>query len=151
MNLSESSLSKYFDLFLSAEPVWLTNKLVFLGEIPRKFSFEGKSFGTDKLTDDSALAYDAKTGLTIITGCSHSGICSIVEHAKQVCNSKKVSKIIGGLHLLNPSNKQLHGTINYLKKLNLSHLYACHCTDLKSKIVLSRKINIEETSVGFKL
>jgi 7,8-dihydropterin-6-yl-methyl-4-(beta-D-ribofuranosyl)aminobenzene 5'-phosphate synthase len=159
--LTEKALSKNLKLHLCAEPVWLTKKLVFLGQIPRKFSYEGKkSIGfvqiadkktADTLLDDSAIAYKAKRGITIITGCSHAGICNIVEHARCVCKTKKVSCIIGGLHLLNPNKKQLNGTLKYLKSLKSVRLSACHCTDLKSKFALSRVVTLEEIGVGSKI
>ncbi len=40
--ISEVKLSKHFNIKLSKEPVWLTKKLVFLGEIERKNNFEAK-------------------------------------------------------------------------------------------------------------
>ena len=98
---------------LSSTPVWLSEKLVFLGEIPRNFSFEkGAAVGyvqdregnkiPDLLPDDTALAYRTGAGLVIITGCSHSGICNITEYAKEVCGDSRVLDIIGGFHLRNP-------------------------------------------------
>ena len=50
----------------------------------------------------------------IITGCSHSGICNIVEYARKVTGEARVLDIIGGFHLLDPSEQQLQGTIDYL-------------------------------------
>lgn len=65
--ISEKKLSEHFKLKLSKDPVWLTENLVFLGEIERKKDFEAKSpIGKivkpdfeedDYLMDDSALAY----------------------------------------------------------------------------------------------
>jgi len=86
--------------------------------------------------------------LVIITGCSHSGICNIVEQAKKLCREEKVIDIVGGLHLLNPSDEQLRGTLEYLGKLGPDSMHACHCTDLRSKIALSKVVNIKEVGVG---
>jgi len=90
--LKEETLGKFFDLKLNRDPVNLTGELVFLGEIERLNDFEGKqSIGTisiegveipDLIADDSALAYSSTQGLVIVTGCSHSGICNIVEYAR---------------------------------------------------------------------
>ena len=51
------------------------------------------------MLDDTAIVYKAKSGLFIITGCSHSGICNIIEHAKKVCSSDKILGVIGGFHI----------------------------------------------------
>ncbi|MBN1222691.1 MAG: MBL fold metallo-hydrolase, partial [Candidatus Aminicenantes bacterium] len=102
----------------------------------------------DRLLDDTALAYKSPQGLVVITGCSHSGICNIVEQAKRLCKEERILDIVGGLHLLNPSIEQLQGTLEYMKHLNPKEMHACHCTDLNSKIALSRVANLKEVGVG---
>jgi len=156
--LSEDKLARFFKLKFSREPVYLTERLVFLGEIERTNDFEAKhpigkfkQTGNEKddfLLDDSALAYKSSRGLIIITGCSHSGICNIIEQAKKICGENRVVDIIGGFHLLNPSKAQMQGTMNYLKSINPDSVHACHCTDLNSKIELSKVVNIKEVGVG---
>jgi 7,8-dihydropterin-6-yl-methyl-4-(beta-D-ribofuranosyl)aminobenzene 5'-phosphate synthase len=159
--LSEEKLSRYFNLEFSRDPKQLTEHLIFLGEIERSTRFEaqeplgqilenGKERG-DSLLDDSAIVYKSPGGLVIITGCSHSGICNIIEYARKVCDDQRVIDIIGGFHLLNPSTEQLQGTIDYLKTINPETVHACHCTDLKSKIELSRSLKLEEVGVGLRL
>ncbi|MGB7531566.1 MAG: MBL fold metallo-hydrolase [Halobacteriota archaeon] len=159
--ISEEKLSKHFKLKLSKEPVWLTENMVFLGEIERKNDFEAKSpIGKivkpnfeedDYLMDDSALAYKSSGGLVIITSCSHAGICNIVEYAKKICVDNRIIDIVGGFHLLNPSEEQLQGTLEYMKKLQPDEVHACHCTDLNSKIALAQVVNLKEVGVGLKL
>jgi 7,8-dihydropterin-6-yl-methyl-4-(beta-D-ribofuranosyl)aminobenzene 5'-phosphate synthase len=159
--LSYNKLSKHFPISLSKQPFWLTDKLVFLGEIKRKFNFEGKeSIGKvttekeefdDFIFDDTALVYKSSEGLVIMVGCAHSGICNIIEYAKEVCGEERIVDIIGGFHLLNPSNFQLENTVKYIEELGPNKLHAAHCTDLHSKIALSRIANIEEVGVGLRL
>ncbi len=159
--ISEEKLSNHFTLKLSKEPVWLTENMVFLGEIERKNDFEAKSpIGKivkpnfeedDYLMDDSALVYKSSRGLVIITSCSHAGICNIVEYAKKICEDDRIIDIVGGLHLLNPSEVQLQGTLQYMKQLRPKEVHACHCTDLYSKIALAQVVNLKEVGVGLKL
>jgi 7,8-dihydropterin-6-yl-methyl-4-(beta-D-ribofuranosyl)aminobenzene 5'-phosphate synthase len=156
--VSQETAAKNLALQLSREPVWLSSRLVFLGEIERQTSFEaqhpigtvwrGEQQEADYLTEDSALVYCAQEGLVIITGCSHAGICNIIEQARRVCQEERILDIIGGFHLLNPSTEQMQGTIDYFKVLQPQQIHACHCTDLTSKIALSRVVKIEETGVG---
>ena len=160
--ISQEKLSQHFQVKLSKEPVWLTERLVFLGEIARKNSFEAKSSigkvvkgdleeEDDYLMDDSALAYKSPKGLVIITGCSHAGICNIVEYAKKVCEDDRIIDIVGGFHLLNPPEEQLQGTLEYMAELQPTEVHACHCTDLNSKIALSKVVNLKEVGVGLTL
>jgi len=102
----------------------------------------------DLVIDDSALAYKTEKGLVIITGCSHAGICNITEYAKKVCGDDRGVAIIGGLHLLDPPKEQLAGTLEYIKRLNLNALYACHCTDFGSKCALAKVAPVKEVGVG---
>jgi 7,8-dihydropterin-6-yl-methyl-4-(beta-D-ribofuranosyl)aminobenzene 5'-phosphate synthase len=160
--ISEEKLNRHFDIKLSKEPFQLTGNLVFLGEIERKNSFEArKSLGKvftgpeqeedDYLTEDSALIYKSSQGLVVITGCSHSGICNIVEYGKKVCNDERIVDIIGGFHLLDPSEELLQGTLDYLKRSNPRQVHACHCTDLNSKIALAGVVCLKEVGVGLRL
>ena len=159
--LQETTLSSHFELKLSREPVYLTERLVFLGEIERTTTFEAsKRMGKlhqngleqdDVLLDDSALAYRSPDGLVVITGCSHAGICNIVEQARRLLGEGRVVDIIGGFHLLTPPLSQLQGTTEYLKSLDPCTVHACHCTDLRSKVALSFVVNLEEVGVGLTL
>ncbi len=157
--VSEAKLSRHFDLRLSAVPLAIDDRWTFLGAVPRKNVFEGKlRFGRkegeiedDPVADDSALVYRGKKGLVILTGCSHSGICNIVQYAKEVCGDDRVQDIIGGFHLLDPSEEQLEGTVDFFKSAGIPRIHPCHCTDLRSKIALSSAVRVAEIGVGSKL
>lgn len=157
--LLPGKLSKHFPLQLGKQPQRLNPKLTFLGEIPRLNDFEGqvtigRKEGADEgdwVPDDSSLVYETEKGLIIITGCCHAGICNTVEYAKKVCGDKRVLDIIGGLHLQNPPQQQLNGTVSYLETLQPQNMHACHCTDLNSKIALSRVTNLIEVGVGLSI
>jgi 7,8-dihydropterin-6-yl-methyl-4-(beta-D-ribofuranosyl)aminobenzene 5'-phosphate synthase len=152
--LSAEKTGRHFNICLSKEPRYITERLVFLGEIPGMNDFEVKSaIGVsggkpDYSKDDSALAYRGKDGLVIITGCSHSGICNIVEYAKRVTGETVIADIIGGFHLLNPTEERLEGTCRYLRTQKIKVIHPCHCTDLRSKIALSTVVPVEETGVS---
>lgn len=154
-------LARYFDLVTRKEPLWLTENLVYLGEIPRENDFEARTpigkietsagWQDDYMLDDTALAYRSSEGLVVITGCSHAGICNIVERAKEVCGERRVLDVIGGFHLQQPSAAQLNGTLQYFADLKPAVLHACHCTDLASKIALSQVAAIKEVGAGMVL
>jgi len=159
--LSIEKLSGQFQLELSRKPVWLTDRLVFLGQIERTNDYEAQhplgkvstpnGEADDYVVDDSALAYRSSRGLVVIVGCAHSGVCNIAEYAKKVCGDDRIIDIIGGFHLLNPDASQIKGTCAYMQKLGLEALHACHCTDLASKIALSRVAPLKEVGVGLTL
>ena len=159
-SLSKEELSKVCKLNLSKSPIQVSKNIIYLGEIPTSNNFEprysiGKSIiegkkVDDKMYDDSAIVYKSKKGLFIITGCSHSGICNIVEYAKKVCKEDRIYGVIGGFHLFENDNR-LKETINYLKKNNIELLYPCHCVSLEAKIEMAKQIPIYEVGVGLEL
>jgi 7,8-dihydropterin-6-yl-methyl-4-(beta-D-ribofuranosyl)aminobenzene 5'-phosphate synthase len=161
--VAEDELSRHFSVELSTSPRWITDDLVFLGQIGRTFDFEYTAAGNrkilmpdgriedDELLDDTALAFRSEKGLVIITGCSHAGICNIVEQAKRVCGEERIAGIIGGLHLLSPDQPRLQKTLSYLRNLHLASLHACHCTSLSSKIALAAGCPLREIGVGMTL
>lgn len=159
--LDRKKVGKYFETRLSHKPIWITDKLVFLGEIDRTNDFENiepigqcensDSMVDDYVKDDSALVYKSPQGLVIITGCSHAGICNIIEYAKKVCGDDRVFDVIGGFHLLEPSNIQSEGTLNYFKGQDINNIHPCHCTSLEYKIKLSKSSNVMDVGVGLSL
>lgn len=142
------------------DPFFLNTNLLFLGEIPRVMEYESQSpvglqkgkggYVDDYVLDDSALVYIGAEGIYIITGCSHSGICNIIEYSKRVTGKDKVLGVIGGFHLFE-IDEQTKRTKDYLKEQNIPNLYPCHCTSLKVKGEFLKELDIEETGVGLVL
>ena len=156
----EEELKEKCNLILSKEPVKLSKNITFLGEIPQVKDFEkrkpigkqmnNKTWVDDYVMDDTALVYKSEKGIYIITGCSHSGICNIVEYAKKVANDDRVLGIIGGFHLFELSEK-VDKTINYFKENNIKELYPCHCTSFVVKAEIHKTLPIKEVGVGLEI
>lgn len=150
VKLNEIKIKEYID---ATKPFEITENLYYLGQIERIFNYENTTIGTlpnnekDKVIDDSALAYKTDNGIFIITACSHSGICNIIETAKKLFKDERIIGIIGGFHILQ-DNKQLDETINYFKNNNIKELYPCHCVSLCAKMKMMSIANIHEVGVG---
>ncbi len=87
-------------------------------------------------------------GLVVVTGCSHAGICNMVDHAVALTGETRIQDVIGGLHLLSPSAERLNGTVAHLRALAPQRLSPCHCTDLHSKVALTGAAPLREVGVG---
>ncbi len=149
----ENLESKYY-LTESKTPVNITRQIIFLGEIPRRNNFESVSTSfidekgnDDFVMDDSALAIISGHELIVVTGCSHSGICNIVEYARKVTGISRVKAIIGGFHL-KKDDEQTRKTIQYLAKLRPQHLYPAHCTELPALQAFYKAFNIKQLKSG---
>lgn len=158
--ISKEEAEKKYNLILSKKPVEVSKHITFLGEIPQLNSFEKrKEIGLQKkkdttlkdfVLDDSAIVYKNEEGLFVITGCSHSGICNILEYAKIVCNTNKIIGVIGGFHLFS-IDEQLEKTIHYLKSNEIKLLYPCHCVSFSVKAEIYKHIPIYEVGVGLEI
>ncbi|MBR2677021.1 MAG: MBL fold metallo-hydrolase [Solobacterium sp.] len=143
-----------------SKPVRISERLLFLGGIPRVTSFEAKnplgeyesdgSWIKDDLQDDSAMVYEGEQGLFLITGCSHSGICNMILYACELAKTEVTTGVIGGFHLME-ENEQLEQTVRFLKDHTSGKLYPCHCVSLKAKHHMMKELPVEEVGVGMEL
>jgi 7,8-dihydropterin-6-yl-methyl-4-(beta-D-ribofuranosyl)aminobenzene 5'-phosphate synthase len=161
-SLNEERVASSLPLKLSERPIFLTKHLVFLGEVPRIHAFEEVSTGRrirlpdgtvieDRLRDDTALAYCTDTGLVILTGCAHSGICNIISHAQEITGEDRIRDIVGGLHLIRPSVERMEKTVAFLRKTGIERMHPCHCTSFAARCTLAQHYTVEETGVGLRL
>ena len=158
--INKEILEEQYKLSFHKEPIEISKNILFLGEIPSINDFENRNIignyeesgkvVNDYVKDDSAIVYKSSKGLFIITGCSHSGICNIIEYAKKVCKEDKVYGVIGGFHLFDCGDR-LDKTIKYFKENELKEIYPCHCVSLKAKIEMGKELDIKEVGVGLEI
>jgi 7,8-dihydropterin-6-yl-methyl-4-(beta-D-ribofuranosyl)aminobenzene 5'-phosphate synthase len=161
--LAAESVASVLPLRFSEEAVFLTDRLVFLGEIPRIHPFEetgpsGRKIRLpegreeeDLLRDDTALAYLSAQGLVILTGCAHSGICNIISRAQEVTGEDRIRDVLGGLHLIRPSKDRMEKTTAFLREQGVTSLHPCHCTSFAARCTLAQEFVVEETGSGLRL
>lgn len=154
LDLSFEELSKQFKIKTSAKPYYVSEDIIFLGEIPRLISFESQTTSfvledksNDFVTDDSGLVVKLNDEILIISGCAHSGICNMIEYAKQITGIQKIRAVIGGFHLKH-NNKQTQETIKYLKSQDIQELYPSHCTDLPALSAFYNEFDIKQLKSG---
>lgn len=126
-----------FEIITSTEPLEFSKNIFYLGEIPRKNSFEKGKYLDDPILDDSALAIKTDSGVVVISGCSHSGICNICEYAK-VITGQKLYGVMGGFHLFETDMEAIQKTVEYFKAETPKYLLPMHCVD---HVVMARFYN----------
>lgn len=157
LHLSLQEVQEKFQLTSSQQARQITEQIFFLGEIPRKTPFETQTTtfkdaqgNEDFIPDDTALALIQHKKLTIVTGCSHSGIANICEHAKAVTGIQQIERIIGGFHL-KENNLQTQETIRYFKHEKIKELYPSHCTELPALTAFYQEFGIQQLKTGLVL
>lgn len=154
---TEEAIRKRLNLITSQYPFQISDDIIYLGEIPRLNDFEAKTtnFVNDKeaddfVPDDSALAIKSEKGLIVITGCSHSGICNIIEYAKKVTSIDKVYAVMGGFHLKTLDRQSLQ-TIKYFKKEKIQKVFPSHCTDEPVLSAIIREFDSHTIKAGMEI
>lgn len=163
MDVDLETLEKYFDVQVVEGVKKLTPNLYYLGKASRENSFESRipqvakklkdgQWVDDMVEEDAQLAYlHADNQVSVITGCSHSGVCNIMAYAKKVTKADKINTVIGGLHLQDPPKDLLEATMDFVRQEKIDTFYACHCCDFKSRMALATISNVEEAGVGLEL
>jgi len=139
----------------SREPVWLTNDIVWSGEVTVRNDYEpiapicflktnegtyrdgNAEFIPDPLTDDAAVYIKTDRGLIVILGCAHRGMMNTVHHAQEVTGMEDIYMIVGGTHLVAAGDHQMKCTIDELKRLKVAKVGVSHCTGLASAAKLA--------------
>ena len=135
LNESLDEIKSRFNLITTKEPYYVTENIIYLGEIERLNDFEkgnnlpmidgdGKTYNH---LDDSGIVIKTDKGIIVISGCAHSGICNTIEYAKKITDCNNVLAAIGGFHL-KEIDDQTKKTIKYMKDNNIKHILAAHCT-----------------------
>jgi len=154
LDLSYAEFDKRFEIITSQGPYYLSENIIFLGEIPRINSFEAQTTtfvdetgNDDFIMDDSALVIIINDELLIVSGCAHSGICNIVEYAKKITGLKKVKAVIGGFHLMK-NNYRTKKTIEYFKEQNVSQVFPSHCTKFPALVAFYNEFKTQQVTTG---
>ncbi|MDE9454246.1 MBL fold metallo-hydrolase [Xenorhabdus bovienii] len=143
-----------FDTFFSKDETHINDSFVYSGEIKKE---ENKRYGVivgensegkyspDFVKDEGVLIYKSKHGLIIFIGCGHRGVIEIIKFCKKITGIDQVYAVIGGLHLRYASPFKLLPIRKYIKKENIQHVYACHCSGMWGRLWLP---NAKSLSTG---
>ncbi len=155
IQLTKEELENKYKVHFTKEPYKINQNTYYLGEIKRKYpivltKWVLENGQNDEVLDDSGMVINTPKGIIVIAGCSHSGICNIVEHAKEVTNNNRVLAVIGGFHL-RQVDENTNKVIEYMKN-NVEEVILAHCTanDVCDKFIndLQENIKVSITEVG---
>ena len=156
--VEKNSIEAYFKLLPTVQPKKIGRSLLFLGEIPRPEGEQPEAIGfvvnaenqriPDYLKDDSALVYEGRDGLVVITGCSHSGVPNLLRYVNDLYSGEKIRALIGGFHMLSREENWLAVESDKIKEFEPETIYPCHCTDEASRCFLRKEFCTGVLGVG---
>ena len=116
--------------YIISEKITLYNNFKELNNfehISPKFYILDKEYIKDKFIDEVVLTIDTSKGLIVIVGCSHVGICNILDEVKNRSN-RPIRGVIGGFHLSKENTEYASKIIDKLKNYNLEFICPIHCS-----------------------
>lgn len=138
------------EMFLVRDPLPIMSGVLSAGEVgdavplestPTLTSYtlsQGSSM-RDPLRDEIALALVLEHGLVVVSGCSHPGIVTTIEHAVKVTGVTEVLGVVGGLHLIQAGQERIDRTVEALGGLGSPRICVGHCTGAKAEMSLARE------------
>ena len=97
-------------------------------------------FKKDTFEDEQMLVLRDKKGLYLISGCSHRGFISCIEHIKKTFN-EKIYMFIGGMHLKGVNKDKTNSVIDYLKNSDIEKIIPLHCTGIEAISQIKKDFN----------
>jgi 7,8-dihydropterin-6-yl-methyl-4-(beta-D-ribofuranosyl)aminobenzene 5'-phosphate synthase len=144
-----------YDVIEKRSPsLWIGDRVITTGEIPRTNSFEkgfpnhysevedGKMEPDPLIKDDQAIILRVKDkGLVVITGCGHAGIINTLNYAKELTGEDRICSVFGGMHLSGGLFEPIiPTTVKELEKLKPTFVVPCHCSGLKAMTEIARNM-----------
>lgn len=138
------------DFRITGKPVELHPEVILTGPIPRVTDFEqvepmlmvekdGEKV-PDQIPEDQAVILRGDDGITVLTGCAHSGVVNTLLYAKEITGAGTVRSLIGGTHLLFASDERIEKTVAALREMQVKVLAPSHCTGFRATAELHRRI-----------
>jgi len=103
-------------------PIEIKENIYTTGEIMGKYA--------DSPLPEQALVIK-EDRLTVITGCAHPGIITIIKRVKETFQYP-IGLVLGGFHLYDKSDSETYKIMEEFKVLNIDRIAPCHCTGEKA-------------------
>ncbi len=145
-------------LILTRDPMSVVPSVLFSGEVLR-YGYpeytpdmyvahpDGRLI-RDSMSDDTALIVQTRRGLVILTGCGHSGILNIIEHARALTKVQKIFAIIGGLHQERETRENIEKLCDELARRGVELIVPLHCTGVRATSIMLNKLGDKVVIAG---
>jgi 7,8-dihydropterin-6-yl-methyl-4-(beta-D-ribofuranosyl)aminobenzene 5'-phosphate synthase len=125
----------------------LTEKILLFKNFPGVSDFEkrnekfvlpdGEAYVVDAFREEIALGLRTSKGLVLIVGCSHVGICNILQAVSERVE-EPIYAVLGGTHLMEADEERLEKTMEVFRKFGVQCVAVSHCTG-EQGIALARE------------
>ncbi len=102
---------------------------------------------------EQAIALKTANGISLITGCSHPGVVTMLERLRDTLSEENIYMVFGGFHLLDKDKKAIRKVIKEFKKLGVQNVGPTHCSGRKTMKLFQKEYdkNFVPIKVGLEL
>lgn len=92
-------------------------------------------------------------GVSVVCGCSHSGVLEFVNRAKEIFPKDEINSILGGLHLMDKDKRFVNYLGQELKNIGIKKIGPSHCTGFEAADILKKiySDNFLDLKVGIEI
>lgn len=122
---------------VTEDVTYVTEKILLFRNFPAVSGFEhknvkfvlpeGGSYRVDAFDEEIALGLRTSKGLVLIVGCSHVGICNILQ-AVTTRVEEPIYAVLGGTHLMEADQVRLEKTMEVFRRFGVQCVAVSHCT-----------------------
>lgn len=84
----------------------------------------------DDMSHEQILVLEEEEGLYVFSGCSHTGIVSIIEHVKNLFPGRKIAGLIAGMHLYPATPALREKVCKRVAEEDIPLVVPVHCTGM---------------------
>ncbi|MBQ6401670.1 MAG: MBL fold metallo-hydrolase [Firmicutes bacterium] len=131
-------------------PCWITDNIVISGTIPyaegfvpsEKFYYynlDGHPV-EDDMSHEQCLVIREEEGLCVFSGCSHRGVISALNAAKELFPGEQVAVLVAGMHLYVADNQTRAALIEELAGADIGRVLPVHCTGMEATCEIKARL-----------
>ena len=130
-----------------------TNGLSSIGKREMMYRRTLNGWLPDDFSHEQSLVLDTDKGLVIINSCSHGGAANIISEVQTTFPEKHVYGLIGGFHLFNKSNNEIHELAKKINNTGIEYVCTGHCTKERAYSILKEELGdkLEQMRVGYQI
>ncbi len=150
IGMPESSLHSAGGMLRCEDPqmllpgVWLSGAVKLVPEytVPANpvFQIDDHGIKTDLFDDERCMVLQHEGRTTVLLGCSHRGVENNILTAMELAGTKKLDRVVGGMHLGSAGNDRLNRLVRFLDTQQIGEVVCCHCTGEHATEYLANKL-----------
>jgi 7,8-dihydropterin-6-yl-methyl-4-(beta-D-ribofuranosyl)aminobenzene 5'-phosphate synthase len=118
----------------------IDSKISLTGEIPSTYKGEPMP--------EQALMIKNEKGITLVTGCSHPGIISMIKIVKDIYPDLPMHMVLGGFHLMRSDEETIRSIAKEMMNLGVKNTAPTHCSGDEAKKIFHEIYGTDYYDIG---